>query len=243
MNDSTEPAPGKERVGAATREDTSKAAASGDDSATTVRREGLLGGFSARQLALLGGAVLSVAAVLFVATMPLARDSTPDVQTGGGFYQLSARTQGLEVGQLAPDFVGTNGEQEVRLTGLDGREVRIADFRGRPLWVFFWATWCPPCQQETPDVRDAFEAHRDEGLLVLAIDIQEPVEVVSDYVELYDLRYTIGIDTDGTIMATYGVFGLPTHYFIDRDGLIRDRYFGPLSREAMEERIRLISEP
>lgn len=77
---------------------------------------------------------------------------------------------------------------------------------------------------------------------MLAIDIQEPADVVRDYADLYDLEYTIGIDTDAAIMSTYSVFGLPTHYFIDRDGVIRDRYFGPLTREAMEERIRLISQ-
>lgn len=162
---------------------------------------------------------------------------------GATFYVLGAETQGLQVGQRAPEFVGTADGKEVRLIDLDGRPVRIADFRGRPLWINFWATWCPPCQKETPDLRAAYEAHKVEGLAVLAISIQEPGDVVRDYVERYGLTYDVGLDTTGAVLATYGVFGLPTHYFVDRSGVIRDRYFGPLTREQMDQKIALISGP
>lgn len=162
---------------------------------------------------------------------------------GATFYVLGAETQGLQVGQRAPDFVGTSDGKEVRLTDLDGRPVGSDDFRGRPLWIVFWATWCPPCQKETPDLRAAYEAHRGDGLALLAISIQEPGEVVRDYVTRYGLTYDIGLDKTGAVLSTYGVFGLPTHYFVDRNGVIRDRYFGPLTREQMEQKIGLISEP
>ena len=64
-----------------------------------------------------------------------------------------------------------------------------------------------------------------------------------DYAATYGLAYPIALDTNTAIMNTYGVFGLPTHYFLDRQGVIRDRYFGPLTREQMEQRIALISQP
>lgn len=160
---------------------------------------------------------------------------------GATFYVLGAETQGLQVGQRAPDFVGSANGKEVRLTDLDGRPVRIDDFRGRPLWIVYWATWCPPCQKETPDLRAAYEAHRNEGLALLAINIQEPGDVVRDYVARYGLTYDIGLDATGAILNTYGVFGLPTHYFVGRDGVIRDRYFGPLTREQMDQKISVIS--
>ena len=162
---------------------------------------------------------------------------------GASFYALGAETEGLQIGERAPDFLGVADGKEVRLTDLDGRPVRIDDFRGRPLWINFWATWCPPCQQETPDLRAAYEANRASGLVVLAISIQEAEPTVRDYATRYGLTYDIALDTKGAVMATYGVFGLPTHYVVDRDGVIRDRYFGPLSREQMEERIRLIAGP
>lgn len=212
------------------------------DAPKPVRRT-LIGPFSARQVGLVNAVVIGAALLLFVATRPLGGDSTTTIKPGATFYRIAAETEGLEVGQRAPDFVGRHGELDVRLADLDGRELRLADFSGRPVWVFFWATWCPPCQQETPDIRAAYEANRDAGLVVVAVDVQEPVDTIRGYAERYGLTYTIGVDTYAAIMKTYGVFGLPTHYFIDRRGVIRDRYFGPLRRDQMDQRIALISQP
>ena len=203
----------------------------------------LIGPFTARQIGLGNAMVIGVAIVLFVATRPLGSAEPTTIQPGASFYRISAETQGLQLGQRAPDFTGMNGDQEVRLTDLDGREIRLADFAGKPVWVVFWATWCPPCQQETPDIRAVYEANRDAGLIVVAVDIQEDVDTVRRYVETYGLGYRVGLDTSAAIMKTYGVFGLPTHYFIDRRGVIRDRYFGPLKGDQMEQRVDLISQP
>jgi peroxiredoxin len=190
-------------------------------------------------------APIAVVLLWIVATSPIG----PTGQGGFGaapgatFYALGAETQGLQVGQRAPDFVGSANGKEVRLTDLDGRPVRIEDYRDRPLWINFWATWCPPCRQETPDLRAAYEANRGEGLALLAISIQEPTADVRTFVTTYGLTYDIGLDPTGAVLGTYGVFGLPTHYFVDRNGVIRDRYFGPLTRQQMDERIALISRP
>lgn len=207
------------------------------------RRRAVIGPFTVRHLIAINSAIAIAAVLLFVATRPLGVPTAPEVVPGATFYQISAETQGLQLGQRAPDFVGQNGDQEVGLTDLDGREVRLADFKGRPVWVVFWATWCPPCQQETPDIRAVYEANRDAGLVVLAIDVQEDVGTIRRYADRYGLTYTIGVDTYAAIMKTYGVFGLPTHYFIDRTGVIRYRYFGPLKRDQMDQSISLISQP
>lgn len=206
-------------------------------------RRTLIGPFTARQIGLVNAIVVGAAIVLFVATRPLGSAEPTTIQPGASFYRISAETQGLQLGQRAPDFTGMNNDQEVRLTDLDGREIRLADFAGKPVWVVFWATWCPPCQQETPDIRAVYEAYRDAGLVVVAVDVQEDVDTVRRYVQTYGLGYRVGLDTYAAIMRTYGVFGLPTHYFIDRQGVIRDRYFGPLKRDQMEQRVELISQP
>ena len=204
----------------------------------------LIGPFTARQIGLANAIVVGLALVLLVATRPLGSDtSTTTIQPGATFYRISAETEGLQLGQRAPDFIGKNGEQDVRLTDLDGREIRLADFSGKPVWVVFWATWCPPCQQETPAIREVYEANREAGLVVVAVDVQEDVDTVRRYARTYGLGYPIGLDTYAAVMKTYGVFGLPTHYFIDRQGVIRERYFGPLKRDQMEQRVELISQP
>lgn len=206
-------------------------------------RRGVVGPFTLRHLVIISVIVGLVAVVLFVATRPLGQPTPANVIPGASFYKIGAETQGLQLGQRAPDFIGKNGDLDIRLTDLDGREIRLADFGGKPVWVVFWATWCPPCQQETPAIREVYEANREAGLIVVAVDVQEDVDTVRRYVQTYGLGYRIGLDTYAATMKTYGVFGLPTHYFIDRQGVIRDRYFGPLKRDQMEQRVELISQP
>lgn len=198
----------------------------------------LLGPFRLRQLRALGVVVAIVATLLFIVTRPLTGTSSVATGTsapGASFYRVGEQTQGLKVGDLAPEFKAADGTNP--LTDLDGKPITLASLRGRPVWVVFWATWCPPCQTETPDIQRTWEAYRTAGLAVVAIDIQEPRETVADYARTYGLTYPIGLDTTASVMKTYAVFGLPTHYFIDRDGIVSDRFFGPLTGEQMRQRI------
>lgn len=139
-------------------------------------------------------------------------------------------------GGPAPDFVTADGSTAL-LLGLDDRPIRIADFAGRPLWIVFWATWCIPCQEEAANIEAAYRAHAPDSLAVLAIDVQEPTTAVRDYVEAHGLSYAIGIDPTAAVMALYGARGLPSHVFVDREGVIRDRYAGQLTAATMEEHL------
>ncbi len=183
--------------------------------------------------------------VLFAVTRPLgAVGAGAQSDSQATFYQVSSETQGLEIGQRAPDFVGPGASgQPIRMTDLDGNQVSMADLKGHPVWINFWATWCPPCQKETPDLRDAYEAHRKDGLVLIGISIQEEPAGVREYVTRYGVTYTIGLDVTGAVMHTYRVFGIPTHYFIDRGGIIRDRVFGPLDKAGIEQRLAEILKP
>lgn len=205
----------------------------------------VIGPFTVRHLLVLNTVVAVALVILFAVSQPLGIARTgAAVAPQSTFYRVSSETQGLEIGQIAPDFVGTSDTGEsVRLTDIDGHPVSMADLKGHPIWVNFWATWCPPCQHETPDLRAAYEAHRGEGLVLLAISIQEEPETVRAYVATYGLAYTIGMDVTAAVMHTYHVFGIPTHYFIDRGGVIRDRVFGPLDKAGIEQRLAEILKP
>ena len=139
-------------------------------------------------------------------------------------------------GEPALDFVTSDGSSAL-LLGLDDRAIRIADFAGRPLWIVFWATWCIPCQEEAAHIEAAYRAHAPDSLAVLAIDVQEPTTAVRDYVEAHGLSYAIGIDPTAAVMALYGARGLPSHVFVDREGVIRDRYAGQLTAATMEKHL------
>jgi len=199
-------------------------------------RRPLIGPFTVAQvLAVLASIALS-ALMLVVFTSPL---SVPPGATqprpGSTLYVVGSPQPGLRVGELAPELVGTANGQTMELNDLDGNPIRLADLRGRPVWINFWATWCPPCQEETPVLRAVYEQYADEGLALIAVSVQETtVEDVRGYVDRYDLGYTIGFDATSAIFHTYQAFVLPTQVFIDRDGVVREVILGAVTRAGAE---------
>lgn len=190
----------------------------------------------------MGMAVALVAVtVAYVSTMPLGGPSVASTP-GSGSVAPGGASPGVQVGQAAPDFVGADGVTPL-LTDLDGKQIRLADFAGRPLWIVFWATWCSPCQQEASDIRAAYHAHMDDGLAVLAIDVQEPAAAVRAFMDDRGLDYEVGLDPAAGVKAQYGALALPSHVFIDGTGTIRDRYLGQLTGELMEQHLRSIIGP
>ncbi len=138
------------------------------------------------------------------------------------------------IGQEAPQF---------ELLGLDGESFQLSDFRGQPVWISFWATWCPPCRAESPDMVTVYEANRDEGLVLIAISIAEGADTVRDYVERVGISYTVGLDQSTAVAATYRIVGIPTHLFIDRDGIVREFRIGSMSKGTMEKKVGAIMAP
>lgn len=200
-------------------------------------RRPLVGPFNLLQLVGVVAAVLVAAVALAVLTAPLAGPPAPtQPRPGSGFVPVGSAVPGLRVGDQAPEFVGTVNGQSVELLDLDGNPIRLADLRGRPVWINFWATWCPPCQEETPILRDLYEEHADEGLALVAISVQETtVDDVRAYVDRYELGYTVGFDATSAIFHTYRAFGLPTQLFVDREGIIRQVVLGPITRDQAEQ--------
>ena len=193
----------------------------------------LVGPFSGRQVLTLVAMVAVVALLLVALNTPIAGPRPTQLpDPGATFVVTNPRTEGLSPGDRAPELTGVVDGQTIELLDLDGRPIRLADLRGRPVWLNFWASWCPPCQQETPVLRDVYEAHRDDGLELVAISVQETTaEDVRRYAETYDLDYTIAFDATSAVFATYQCFGLPSQFFIDREGVIRDVVYGPLTQE------------
>ncbi len=116
-----------------------------------------------------------------------------------------------------------------------------SDLRGQPVWINFWASWCPPCQAETPTIRDTAAAYAPQGLEVIGISVQEATEDdVRAYAEKYGLGYTVAADLAGDVFRRYRVFGLPTHYFLDENGVIRSIVNGPVTPESATSNLALI---
>lgn len=184
--------------------------------------------------------VVLIAAAAYVSTRPLGTVSSSYVPNTGA--STAGAGQGVAIGRSAPDFVRAS-DLEPLLLDLEDRPIHLGDFTGRPLWIVFWATWCTPCQQEASDIRASYHAHRADDLEVLAIDVQEPAVAVREYTLSHDLDYAIGIDATAGVKALYGSLGLPSHFFLDGDGVIRDRYIGQLTADLMEQHLRSIIGP
>ena len=202
-------------------------------------RRKLIGPFTGAQVLGVVAAIAISGVALAVLTSPITRPTPTPPRPGSSMYVVGSPQPGLQIGDVAPEFRGTTPSGEtVQLADLDGNPIRLEDLRGHPVWINFWATWCPPCQEETPILRDMHEKYGDEGLEIVAISVQETTsDDVRAYVERYGLDYTVGFDATSAVFHTYHAFGLPTQLFLDENGVIREVVLGPITREQAESTI------
>jgi thiol-disulfide isomerase/thioredoxin len=194
-----------------------------------VRRR--VGPFSLRQVTIAILAVLGTAIAVTVATVPVGSTAPGLPVPEPSAFLLGSPVPGLGIGDLAPELVVDHGSEQLQLTDLDGNPVRLADLRGKVVWVNFWASWCPPCQFETPTLRTLDQRYRDRGLRIVAIQVQQTVQAGRDYAARYQLDYTIGADVTGEFFHLYRGFALPTQFFIDTDGRLRQIVNGPMAED------------
>ena len=138
----------------------------------------------------------------------------------------------VQVGQEAPDFT---------LVNVDGEQITLSELHGRPVIINFWATWCAPCRYEMPELQQVFEAYAEDNLELLAINREERTEEVNLYFdelaaeEGIDFTFPSLLDDKGEVTQSYGVFNMPTTFFIDAGGTVTAVHFGPLNRFQIEE--------
>ncbi|HET8786036.1 MAG TPA: TlpA disulfide reductase family protein [Candidatus Limnocylindrales bacterium] len=200
-------------------------------------RHGLIGPFSGRQLLAGAIAVLVVAIIGVIVTTPLGNTANqPDLidPLATPFIIGQAPAEGLQAGQQAPELTVDRGNgSPFQLQDLDGNPVTLAGLRGKVVWLNFFASWCPPCQQETPILRRLADTYRDRGLEVIGISVQETTAAdVKAYADRYRLGYTIGFDGSGDVLREYRVFALPTQFFIDTSGVIQQVVSGPVDEQG-----------
>lgn len=200
------------------------------------RKHGLIGPFSGRQLGLGAAAIVAVAIILVAVTTPLGTTGLGPglVDPRATPFLIGEPTEGLSPGSLAPELeVALDDGTTYQLHDLDGDPIRLDALRGKVVWINFFASWCPPCQQETPILRELAERYRQDGLEVIGISVQETSpDDLSAYAQRYDLGYRIGFDASGHIFRTYRAYALPTQLFIDPNGAIVTIVNGPVDEEG-----------
>jgi cytochrome c biogenesis protein CcmG/thiol:disulfide interchange protein DsbE len=170
-----------------------------------------------RRLILAAWLVAGVAAIVAFLTVSVGRPSGP-VDTP-------------IVGRPAPPF---------DLQTLDGQRVSLADLRGSPIVLNFWASWCIPCREEAPLLTAAEATYRSDGLRILGVVYQDSSENARDFMARYGQTYPGLLDPDGRTAIDYGVFGLPETFFIDRTGTVRSRQVGAVTEAELQRQIEAI---
>jgi len=131
---------------------------------------------------------------------------------------------GLEPGSMAPDF---------ELETLDGEKVKLSDYEGEKVLLNFWATWCPPCRSEMPDMQKFYE---EEDAVILGVNLTETEKSTSnvdEFLDEYGISFTILSDQNTVVSNIYKAQSLPTSYLINTDGTIHNVAVGPLNYEMM----------
>jgi cytochrome c biogenesis protein CcmG, thiol:disulfide interchange protein DsbE len=138
---------------------------------------------------------------------------------------------GSQVGARAP---------ELDLADLDGNPVRLADLRGHPVMVNFWASWCTPCVDEFPLLQEAEAMHGADGLVLVGVVYRDNADAARAFMQRMGATWTTALDPDDVAAGRYGIIGPPETFFIDRDGIIAGRQIGQLLRSDLDRQLATI---
>ena len=124
---------------------------------------------------------------------------------------------------------------ELELENIAGEVEALDDFNGQVLLVNNWATWCPPCKAEMPTLAGYFNAHAEEGFMVIAIEAGDPRDQVAQFAEDFDLPFKVWLDPNSKALNAFRNGNLPSSYVVDRHGTIRYAWTGEINREMLEK--------
>jgi peroxiredoxin len=154
----------------------------------------------------------------------------------GVVWLQSAKYEPLVVGMEAPDF---------SLPDLEGKKRQLSDYRGKVVFLNFWATWCKPCKEEMPSMEALWENFKNEGFVMLAVSMDRVTtqKDIPPFIESLKLTFPILTDSWGQTDKRYKLMGVPETYLIDQNGILREKIIGPrdwTSRENMDVIVRLL---
>lgn len=132
----------------------------------------------------------------------------------------------VKSGDIAPNF---------HLQTLDGEEVQLSDYKGKGVFLNFWATYCPPCKEEMPYMDNQYEKFKDKGVEILAVNVGEPLLTAQKFAQRYDLSFPILMDEREEVYKAYGVKPIPATFLIDKDGNVIDRVTKGLTEEEIKQ--------
>ncbi len=185
----------------------------------------------------LGLVVAIVAALLYLQS----RSGSSSEVGGFGSVELPAaknatdKAPSSEEGHAAPDFY---------LRSLDSEPIRLSELQGKAVLVNFWASWCTSCREEMPDLIKTYEQYKNAGFVIVGVNLREADSRVRGFADDFGVTYPVALDRNGEVARTWRIGGptqgLPSSYFIDRQGVVRKVVYGTVSPRLMDDGLKLI---
>jgi peroxiredoxin len=123
---------------------------------------------------------------------------------------------------------------DFKLKDLNGKEVSLSDFKGKKVLLNFWATWCPPCKAEMPDIEKIYQETKNSNLVILAVNLGEDKQTVKSFMDKNKYNFNILLDSEQAAAIKYNIVSIPTSFFIDENGTIISKKIGPMNIDEMK---------
>lgn len=174
----------------------------------------------------LGLVLIGAGLILFAIVVGIFLLDNPDVAASTTDTTRTGSREPAVLSALAP---------ELELQDLNGQAVSLADLRGQVVLVNNWATWCPPCKAEMPELEAYFREHQAEGFTLVAVNAGDPQSDVAQFVEDYRLSFQVWLDPYSKAIRAFQNNSLPSSYIIDRAGSLRLAWSGAINQQTLEE--------
>lgn len=172
---------------------------------------------------IIGGAVYSV----------YSYNKTNSIITNEATNKLSSEANSPHININIPKIKAI----DFKLKDLNGKEVALSDFKGKKVYLNFFATWCPPCKAEMPEIQKLYEETKGSDLVILAVDLGEDSRTVSNFINNNKYTFNVLLDNNNLVADKYQISSIPVSYFIDKDGNIIDKHIGGMTIEDMKNYI------
>ncbi len=156
---------------------------------------------------------------------------------GGGWIFVNRIPQEAQNNQLEPAPVKGHPAPEISLLSTTGERINLSDFRGKPVVINFWATWCTPCRIETPELQELHRERGDEIVIFSVNATQQDGGDIEGFMQEFGMTFPVMLDTDGQAFKDYGVYGLPTTIFVNKHGVIHEVFTGLVNKAIIESKI------
>jgi peroxiredoxin len=136
---------------------------------------------------------------------------------------------GIQKGNVAPDF---------DLATINGEQTKLSNYRGKKVILNFWASWCPPCKAEMPNIEKFYKENKDQDVIVLAVNLttaEKNKNDVQQFIKDQGLTFPVLLDEQGKVGNMYQTFTIPTSYIINTKGIVQQKFVGPMSEEIIKK--------